>query len=258
MISSSIATTNDTTNPTFYRGDLTTPVDDSMGQYFDFPRTFPSTREPIPNRPELDLSPTISESSDPGLKGSFLGPTKISLNYPKNTKISLNNPKKPNFSKKSKKHLPKSTNSIIKTYLDGELCSNSQNSLWDNVSRYSLLATILLGEFAIGWTWLGQCSTQSQSMIYYPGVSALGFRVLNEMFLYSYLLLAPLGCWLVDKKFSFSVFFGAATLALGAFGQYFSGNNFNMKLASNFIVSLGQITVFPSPGYIAGRYFPKR
>jgi hypothetical protein len=251
MISSSIATTNDTKNPTFYRGDLTTPEDDSMGQYFEFPATFEPTREPTPNRPDLDLPQGNSEGLD-------LGPTKISLNYPKNPKISLNFPKNPNFSQKSKKHGPKSTNSKMKTYLDGELYSDSQNSLWDNVSRYSLLATILLGEFAIGWIWLVQCSTQSQSMIYYPGVSALGFRVLNEMFLYSYLLLAPLGCWLVDKKFSFSVFFGAATLALGAFGQYFSGNNFNMKLASNLIVSLGQITVFPSPGYIAGRYFPKR
>ena len=140
--------------------------------------------------------------------------------------------------------------------VDGE--DPPQDFFLDHLSRWCLLLSILFCEFGIGWCWLSQASTYRESMIYYSDLSSLQYRILNEEFLYIYFLFAPFGCWLVDKKFSFSVFWGAATLSLGAIGQYFAGNDFNLKIAANFILSMSQITVFPSPGFIADRYFPKR
>jgi MFS family permease len=137
--------------------------------------------------------------------------------------------------------------------------SESQLAPWqESLSRWSLFLCVSWVNFGIGWVWLAQASSEIQSHIFYENITPVQFRLLNEIFLYVYIPIGPVGCYLIDKHFKLAIFISAATLSAGSVLSYFAGNSYNLALTANFIMGLCQATTFPASAFMANRYFPEK
>ena len=137
--------------------------------------------------------------------------------------------------------------------------SESELAPWqESLSRWSLLLCVLWVNFGIGWVWLVQASSEIQSYIFYGNITPVEFRLLNEIFLYVYIPIGPVGCYLIDKHFKLAIFISAATISAGSVLSYFAGDSYDLALAANILMALCQGTIFPAAGFMANRYFPEK
>ena len=155
------------------------------------------------------------------------------------------------------------SNNQLKVIVKDNLNSNDENipesePLKYKFARVCLLICVAWTHFGSGFQWMWQSSTRIQTQIYYNGISDEKFLQLNELYLYIYVVTAPIGMYMVNKYFSLSIFLAAFSQALAAVLIYFSGNNYWLNFFSNTLGGLNQCWMFPSPSFMAQRYFSKK
>lgn len=157
-----------------------------------------------------------------------------------------------------KTQLPGSTKSEKDEYIALEEVSLDCSSILDFLTRWGLFVGNLLCQFIGAYVWLTQSAIEKETKIFYhSSMSSYEYRLLNEGYLYIYILTGAFGTYYCGKNLLVSTIIPPFCLTIGVIIIYMAGGNYWYSILGHFFASLAQAFMFPAPATIADRYFSK-
>ena len=110
--------------------------------------------------------------------------------------------------------------------------------------------------FGCGYNWTSQTATEEQFYIYFgEEIKGFRYRIMGECWMYLFFLTGFIGTWVINKKYSFGLFYGSILMSSGSFIRFMGQNNYWLCLLGNSIMSISQAFAYPSPSTLSARFF---